>query len=133
MKSKKNTIRLTESELKKVISESVKKVLKEYDETNSYDEVDDDDYIYGENSDANLDENEKKLVPKVEEAIERINYVLHYLNMGDEYIMGASELCPLVKDAWVLMTCAKYGLKVGKVPSDWLYHAFGEAAKKYIP
>ena len=133
MKTKKNTIRLTESKLKKVISESVKKVLKEYDETNSYDEVEDDDYLYGENSDANLDENEKKLVSKVEDAINQINYVLHYLNMGDEYVMGASELYPLVKDAWVLMTCAKYGLKAGKVPSDWLYHAFGKAARKYIP
>ena len=133
MKTKKNTIRLTESKLKKVISESVKKVLKEYDETNSYDEVEDDDYLYGENSDANLDEIEKKLVPKVEDAIKQIEYVLHYLDMGDEYIMGASELYPLVKDAWLLMTCAKYGLKAGKVPDSWLYHAFGEAAKKYMP
>jgi 16S rRNA (cytidine1402-2'-O)-methyltransferase len=43
--NKKNTIRLTESELKKVITESVKKILQENLNTSSYDNLNEREYV----------------------------------------------------------------------------------------
>lgn len=51
--NKKNTIRLTESDLKRVISESVKKIVNEGYSTSPYKDYDEIDNIYGRGNDEN--------------------------------------------------------------------------------
>ena len=148
-----------ERKLRQIVSESVRKVIKENYESEEYDDMDFEEYgddmdfekydevdnpydgivdtnydVYtGDGEIENEDENREQMLSTINNAMSHLDAVIGELNKGDGYVMGASELRGLAYDAKVLLYCIQCGIANGQVPEKLLHNTFGEHAMSYIP
>ena len=142
-----------EKKLRQIVSESVRKVIKENYGPEEYDDMDFEEYdeyadvespydgivdtnyeVYmGDGEIENEDENREQMLSTINNAMTHLDSVISELNKGDGYVMGASELRGMAYDAKVLLYCIQCGIANGQVPEKLLHNTFGEHAMSYIP
>ena len=141
---------IMEKKLRQIVSESVRKVIKENYVSDEYDDMDFEEYaefdspydgivdtnyeVYmGDGEIENEDENREQMLSTINNTMTHLDSVISELNKGDGYVMGASELRGMAYDAKVLLYCIQCGVANGQVPDKLLHNTFGEHAMSYIP